>query len=171
LSIVGSAVFVRFMVKKQRGIDDRLLVATAYLGLETFWHSGLSASAPLLVATPKHFLEKDIDIIPIVETIFHPFNLRLALAVLVFLTIIGPLMHPKKGKETEADPKLVAEAAFEAPIRPTEAMTPALKLEHSPLINMIVGLCGGIWLFWYFGKNGFSGINLDVVNFTFLISG
>ena len=56
--------------------------------------------------------------------------------------------------------------------RPTgEALTPALRLEHSPLINMIVGLCGVIWLFWYFGKNGFAGINLDVVNFTFLIIG
>lgn len=75
LSIVGSAVFVRFMVKKQRNVDYRLLVATAYLGLGTFWHSGLSASAPLLVATPKHFMEKDMGIIPITETIFHPFNL------------------------------------------------------------------------------------------------
>ena len=171
LSIVGSAVFVRFMVKKQRGVDYRLLVATAYLGLGTFWHSGLSASAPLLVATPKHFLEKDIGIIPITQTIFHPFNLLLALAVLIFMTIIGPMMHPKKGEEIEADPKLVEEASFEPPIKPTDALTPALRLEHSPLINMIVGICGLIWLFWYFGKNGFAGINLDVVNFTFLVIG
>jgi len=171
LSIVGSAVFVRFMVKKQRGVDYRLLVATAYLGLGTFWHSGLSASAPLLVATPKHFLEKDIGIIPITQTIFHPFNLLLALAVLIFMTIIGPMMHPKKGEEIEADPKLVEEASFEPPMKPTDALTPALRLEHSPLINMIVGICGLIWLFWYFGKNGFAGINLDVVNFTFLVIG
>jgi short-chain fatty acids transporter len=145
LSIVGSAVFVRFMVKKQRGVDYRLLVATAYLGLGTFWHSGLSASAPLLVATPKHFLEKEIGIIPITETIFHPFNLLLALGVLILMVIIGPLMHPKKGEETEASPEVMEEAGFQSPPRPTgDALTPALRLEHSPLINMIVGLCGVI---------------------------
>src|SRR5512139_1726846 len=130
LSIVGSAVFVRFMAKKQRGVDYRLLVATAYLGLGTFWHAGLSASAPLLVATPKHFLEKDMGIIPITETIFHPFNLLLAAAVFVVLVIVGPMMHPKKGDEMEADPSLIKEASFESPAKPVPAqLTPALKLE------------------------------------------
>lgn len=172
LSIVGSAVFTRFMVKKQRGVDYRLLVATAYLGLGTFWHSGLSASAPLLVATPKHFLEKDMGIIPITETIFHPFNLGLAAIVLIFLTIIGPLMHPKKGDEFEADPKLMDEAAFTAPEKPAgAALTPAVRLEHSPIINLIVGISGLIWLVWYFSTKGWAGINLDVVNFMFLIIG
>ncbi len=172
LSIVGSAVFVRFLVKKQRGVDYRLLVATAYLGLGTFWHSGLSASAPLLVATPKHFLEKEIGIIPITETIFHPFNLVLALLVLIFMTIIGPMMHPKKGDQIEASPEVISEVGFEPPVRPAgDALTPAVRLEHSPLINVVVGISGLIWLFWYFGQKGFAGINLDVVNFVFLIIG
>jgi short-chain fatty acids transporter len=172
LSIVGSAVFVRFMVKKQRNVDYRLLVATAYLGLGTFWHSGLSASAPLLVATPKHFMEKDMGIIPITETIFHPFNLGLAAVVLVFLAIIGPLMHPKKGDELEADPKLLEEAAFTAPEKPTgDALTPAMRIEHSPVINLIIGISGLVWLVWYFSQKGWAGINLDVVNFMFLIVG
>jgi short-chain fatty acids transporter len=172
LSIVGSAVFVRFLVRKQKGVDYRLLVATAYLGLGTMWHSGLSASAPLLVATPKHFLEKDIGIIPITETIFHPFNLLLALAVLVALVIAGPLMHPRKEETFEADPELIKEAGFEAPPKPKPAdMTPALWVEHSPIINIIVAASGIIWLVWYFGKNGWAGINLDVVNFVFLVIG
>jgi short-chain fatty acids transporter len=172
LSIVGSAVFVRFMVRKQKGVDYRLLVATAYLGLGTMWHSGLSASAPLLVATPKHFLEKDIGIIPITETIFHPFNLLLALAVLVVLAIVGPLMHPRKEETFEADPELIKEAGFVPPPKPKpEEMTPALWLENSPIINLIVAASGIIWLVWYFGKNGWAGINLDVVNFAFLIIG
>jgi len=172
LSIVGSAVFVRFMVKKHRGIDYRLLVATAYLGLGTFWHAGLSASAPLLVATPKHFLEKEIGIIPITETIFHPFNLLLVLAVLILMVIVGPFMHPKKEDVKEAAPELMEEAGFEPPIRPTGAdLTPAVRLEHSPIINIIVGVSGIIWLFWYFSQKGFAGINLDVVNFVFLIIG
>jgi short-chain fatty acids transporter len=172
LSIVGSAVFVRFLAKKQKGVDYRLLVATAYLGLGTMWHSGLSASAPLLVATPKHFLEKELGIIPITETIFHPFNLLLALVVLIALVIMGPLMHPKKGEQVEANPELLKEADIEPPPKPKAAdMTPALRLEHSPIINLIVGISGLIWLGWHFGQRGFAGINLDVVNFAFLMVG
>ena len=172
LSIVGSAVFVRFLAKKQKGVDYRLLVATAYLGLGTMWHSGLSASAPLLVATPKHFLEKELGIIPITETIFHPFNLLLALVILIALVIMGPFMHPKKGEQVEANPELVKEAGFVAPPKPKAAdMTPALRVEHSPVINLIVGICGLIWLVWHFGQRGFAGINLDVVNFAFLMVG
>jgi short-chain fatty acids transporter len=172
LSIVGSAVFVRFMARKQKGVDYRLLVATAYLGLGTMWHSGLSASAPLLVATPKHFLEKEIGIIPITETIFNPFNLLLALVVLIVLTIVGPLMHPKKEETVVADPDLIEESGFQAPAKPKpEEMTPALWIEHAPIINLIVGISGVIWLIWYLPQKGLAGLNLDVVNFIFLIIG
>ncbi len=172
LSIVGSAVFVRFLAKKQKGVDYRLLVATAYLGLGTMWHSGLSASAPLLVATPKHFLEKELGVIPITETIFHPFNLLLALVILIALVIMGPFMHPKKGDQVEADPALLKESESEAQPKPkAKDMTPALRIENSPVINLIVGICGLIWLGWHFGQRGFAGINLDVVNFAFLMVG
>jgi short-chain fatty acids transporter len=50
-------------------------------------------------------------------------------------------------------------------------MSPALRIENSPVINLIVGICGLIWLFWYFGQRSWAGINLDVVNFTFLMVG
>jgi short-chain fatty acids transporter len=111
LSIVGSAVFVRYMVRRQRGVDYRLLVATAYLGLGVMWHSGLSGSATLLVATPKHFLEKDLGVIPITQTTFHPFNLILAAIILVALTAMGPTMHPRREDTVEADPELVRKQA------------------------------------------------------------
>ncbi len=170
LSIVGSAVFTRFMVQRQRGIDYRLLVATAYLGLGVMWHSGLSGSATLLVATPKHFLEKDVGIIPITETTLHPFNLILAAIILVALVAFGPTMHPRREETVEADPALVKEAGFNPPPKPRE-MTPALRLEHSPVINLVVGIGGLVWLWWYFGGKGFPGVNLDAVNFTLLMIG
>src|SRR4030066_1683248 len=63
-SIVGSAIMVKFIASKQK-VDYRLLVAAAYLGMGCTWVSGFSASAPLLVATPGHFLEKEIGLIPL----------------------------------------------------------------------------------------------------------
>jgi short-chain fatty acids transporter len=81
-------------------------------------------------------------------------------------------MHPKKGDEIEADPALLKESESEAPPKPkSQDMTPALRLENSPAINLIVGICGLIWLGWHFGQRGFAGINLDVVNFAFLMIG
>jgi short-chain fatty acids transporter len=171
LSIVGSAVFVRFMVRRQRGVDYRLLVCCAYLGLGIMWHSGLSASAPLLVATPKHFMEKDLGLIPVTETVFHPFNLGLAFVILIVFTLLAPLMHPRRESIVEVDPLLLKEER-EYPIKPdTRAMTPAVWIEHSPLVNLIVGLAGIIWLVWWLGDKGFNGININVVNFIFLMLG
>ena len=172
LSIVGSAVLVRFMARRIRGVDYRLLVATAYLGLGVMWHAGLSASAPLLVATPGHFLEKDVGLIPITQTLFHPFNLLLVVVVLVVLAAIGPLMHPRSEDAVAVDPGQLEEDEFEPPARPPAGeITPAQRLEHSPAVNMVVGAGGVVWLIWHFSRQGWTGINLDVVNFVFLICG
>ncbi|WP_441289755.1 TIGR00366 family protein [Sorangium sp. KYC3313] len=46
----------------------------AYFGTGATWHSGVSASAPLRIATPGHFLEKTTGIVPIDETLFSAFN-------------------------------------------------------------------------------------------------
>jgi len=173
LSIVGSAVFVRFMARRQRGVDYRLLVCCAYLGLGTIWHSGLSASAPLLVATPKHFMEKDLGIIPVTETIFHPFNLVLAFVVLIVLTLVAPLMHPHREEVVEVDPLLLKEEPEESrdSLSGSPSRTPALRMEHSPWINLLVAFAGVTWLIWWFGEKGVAGVNINVVNFIFLILG
>jgi len=77
LSLIGSAMLALFIVRRNPKVDYRLLVAAAYLGLGCTWHSGLSGSAPLLVATPDNFLIKGklLDsVIPVSNTIFHPFK-------------------------------------------------------------------------------------------------
>ena len=76
LSLVGCAMFVRHVVRAEPRVDYRLLVCAAYFGMGATWHAGLSASAPLLVATPGHFLEATIGIIPVTATIFSPIQSR-----------------------------------------------------------------------------------------------
>jgi len=168
-SIIGSAVFARYVARKQKGVDYRLLIAAAYLGLGTFWHAGLSASSPLLVATPGHFMEKVTGIIPITSTIFHPFNLIMCVIILAVFTIFTPMLHPKKDDVVEADPTALGEEESYAIERPA-VLTPGKAIEFRPVINIVVGACGIIWLFWYFSKNG-PLLNLDIVNFTFLMVG
>lgn len=167
-SIIGSAVFARYIARKQKGVDYRLLIAAAYLGLGTFWHAGLSASAPLLVATPGHFMEKVTGIIPITQTIFHPFNLGICLVILVVFTLFTPMLHPKKDDVVEADPAALGDEDSLVIEKPVD-MTPGQKIEHSAIVNIVVGLCGIVWLFWYF--SGGNALNLDIVNFMFLMVG
>ncbi len=181
LSIVGSAVFARYLVKKQKGMDYPLLIAAAYLGLGTTWHAGLSASAPLLVATPGHFMEKQLGVIPITQTIFNPFNLIVVAIVVIFLTVYVPMLHPKAKDTVAAPADLAEEEEFAAPPKPKDA-TPGEWLEYSPLINIVVAvLFAGLFLFKYFSDPGpanvapvavvLGRVNLDTVNFVFLMLG
>ena len=170
LSIVGAALMVRFIAAQRRDVDYRLLVACAYLGMGCTWHAGLSASAPLLVATPGHFLEKDIGLIPVGETIFSPFNLILVAVVFLFLCLFTPLLHPRREKTVAIDPKLLhGFEDFTAPARPSTP-TPSEKLEYSYLMNAVFGLIGLAWVVWHFFVKGGT-LTLDAFNFAALFIG
>ena len=173
LGIIGSAVLVKYMVRQHRDVDYPLLVAVAYFGLGCTWHSGLSASAPILVATPGHFMENQTGVIPLTQTIFHPFNLCLALVVMIVMTTIAVLMHPRKpGQRTLIDPLSI----------PEEPALPIAKLENKKktfadyldshyILNLIIGVIGVIWVGLYFEKNGWEGVTINTVNFAFLTIG
>lgn len=95
--LIGGAIFARSvgiaMDEKDISVHYPLLVATAYAGLLP-WHQGLSAAAPLLVATPDHFLVDQIGSIPISETIFNPVNIILVLGLVALTIVILPMMAP-----------------------------------------------------------------------------
>lgn len=170
LSLVASAMLVRFMVKRRPDVDYRLLVACAYFGLGATWHSGLSASAPLLVATPGHFLEKSLGVLPIDKTLFSSFNLGLTLAVVAGLTLLAWVLHPKPENTVRVDPAVLESLGdFTPPPRPTERGF-AVWLDHSRLLNTVIGVLGLVWLARHLWMNdGWRALNLNVVNFTFLV--
>jgi short-chain fatty acids transporter len=170
LSMVGSALMVRFIAAQRRDVDYRLLVACAYLGMGCTWHAGLSASAPLLVATPGHFLESDIGIIRMGETIFAPFNLILVGAVFVFLCVFTPMLHPRRERTVAVDPAV--HEGFEDFTAPTVSSvpTPSERFEHSYVMNAIFGLLGAVWVIWYFFFNR-GPLTLNAFNFTVLLLG
>lgn len=148
-----------------------LLGAAGYAGFLT-WHGGLSASAPLLVATKGHFLEKQIGLIPTSETLFSPMNIVITLALLVVIPVTCMLMAPKKREEivtiVDIDPGLVEKE--EVATIAKEKMVPADRIENSRIISLIIGIAGLIYVVYYFGTKGFQ-LNLNIVNFTFLMVG
>jgi short-chain fatty acids transporter len=170
ISIVGSAVLVRELGRRRSGVDYRLLVAAAYLGMGMTWHAGLSASAPLLVATPGHFLESEIGLVPMSATIFSPFNLILVACVVVLFSIVTPLLHPAPRETVEATPgQLAAIHVFEPPERPFEEGRPAFAtiLEHSRWVNLTFGVLALLWVVGYALRPQHP-VTLNALNFAML---
>ena len=181
LGLVGSAVLVRYMAVRQPKVDYRLLVACAYLGMAGTWHAGLSASSPLLVATPGHFAEDYFGVIPVTETIFSAFNLIMVLIAVLLWVGMAPLLHPRADKVVpppasvlEADDADEAQSGGPDAIDADAPMTPAQRIENSIWLNMVIGVGGLIYLVLYFtslDEGLLSGITLNTVNFIFLFLG
>ena len=111
--IVG-AIFAKEIARAVRGVDYRLLIASAYSGF-VVWHSGLSASIPLAMATDGPSLAEVsrgviTQAIPISQTIFATYNLIIVFLIIVALTVVNTLMHPAPEKAFVVDPALLGDA-------------------------------------------------------------
>ncbi|MBO4586765.1 MAG: short-chain fatty acid transporter [Bacteroidales bacterium] len=141
--IVG-VVFAKEIARQMAGVDYRLLIASAYSGF-VVWHAGLSGSIPLTMATPGEALSKATngmltEPVPVSETILNPYNLVMVVLVIVAITVANTLMHPKQGAVT-VDPKLLEEED-NAPkaLKDANALTPAQKMENSPVLSWAIAL-------------------------------
>jgi short-chain fatty acids transporter len=170
VGMMACAMLVRHIARAQPNVDYRLLVCAAYLGIGATWHAGLSGSAPLLVATPGHFLEAEIGIIPASATIFQPFSLVLVIVVLVVLSGLVWALHPTADKTLTIEPAALGELDTFQPPASGPRNTVAAHIDHGRWLNVLIGLCGVGWLAWYFATQGFV-LTLDVVNFALLTTG
>jgi short-chain fatty acids transporter len=167
LSLIGCAMLVRHMVRAVPAVDYRLLVCAAYFGMGATWHAGLSASAPLLVATPGHFLEQTMGLVPMGDTVFSAFNLTLTGIVVTLLLGVVWWMHPAPANARPVSPDTVSQLARFVPPAPA-GHTLAARLDHHRALPLAVAICGGAWLAGYVVR-GEAGLTLDVLNFAFLM--
>lgn len=173
--LVVGAILAKELARQIKGVDYRLLIASAYSGF-VVWHAGISGSIPLALATPDAPGTQGAlatatggavtHIISTSQTIFAPWNLICCLIILVCLPFINAKMHPAPGEAITVDPKLLAEAQIEyaAPV------TPAEKMENSVTCSAIIAIAGLVYLVYYFATSGFN-LSLNIVNFIFLILG
>ncbi|MGE4231880.1 MAG: short-chain fatty acid transporter [Bacteriovoracia bacterium] len=144
-----------------------LMGAAAYMSM-LLWHAGTTASAPLLINTPKHFLYNEIGLIPLTETIFLPSNLVVCgLLTLVIPFVLTRLIPRRQVKTFDHFDVAWTSKKFNSS---EKAKTFAEKLERSYLANLIVGTMGLAFLFQFFRNNGLD-LNHNVVNLLFLSIG
>ena len=89
--------------KSTFGTTTDYLVASAYSGF-LVWHGGFSGSTPLLIATEGHFLEEQMGIIPVTETLFSSFNLFIVFALLITLPFLNAYLMKTREKTQIVNP-------------------------------------------------------------------
>ena len=172
LGLVFSSLMARELGKnlerKKIHIHYPLLGAAAYMSM-LLWHAGTTASAPLLINTPGHFLFKEIGLVPLSETIFLKSNLITCAFLALTVPFLIVQLHPrKKLVRTASDYALVDEKVFQTSREKPCSFSE--KIENSYLLNALIGILGFAFLIPYFQKSGMN-LNHNVVNFLFLFLG
>lgn len=145
-----------------------LLVASAFSGF-VIWHQGLSSSIGLALATPGHFLEEEVGLISISQTILSPWSLVVAMIVLCTMPFVMAALRPRSEAEIEEIPDRLLGVA-EKIVEESRALTPAQRVEKSAILNLLIVGCGVFYLWVHFVVRG-DGLNLNILNFSFLVAG
>lgn len=172
--LVVGAIFAKEIAKQVKGVDYRLLIASAYSGF-VVWHAGLSGSIPLKIASWAETLPKETgniiasaeNVVPLNQTVFSVWNILICLVILILMPIVNAKMHPTKDNVVAIDPKLLVETKIQKP----ENKTPAQKLENSRIMAFIVVILGAIYIVKVLVAKGVPGLDLNLVNLIFLVLG
>jgi len=164
--LVVGAILGREIAKQVKDVDYKLLIAAGFTGM-VVWHGGISGSIPLALATESDWSWAITGGITVGETIFAPYNLAIAIFLILTLPFMVRLMVPKKEDAYVVDPEVLK--SQEASAEDFVPQTPADKLENSWLISMLLAVGALAYLIYYFAAGG--SLNLNIVNFIFLFAG
>jgi len=171
--LVIGALLARAIAREVKGIDYRLLIASAYSGF-VVWHGGISGSIPLQVANQGALATVAPDIfdpsfiIPTSQPIFSPMNLVISGIIIFGLPFVCKAMMPDKEHVIEVDPAILVEP--EEVIEETSKFTPADKMERNKILWIIILLMGFAYIIYNFTQVGIN-LSLDFVNFIFMYVG
>jgi len=167
LAVVVGAIVAREIAKRNENTHFPLLVASAYSATVLF-AGGMSSSIGLTIATEGHFLEDVMGIIPTSETIFHPSTFIIFFSLIISMAIFILLMIPKSGVKSYNTLIKVEDETIEK-VESVEINSPALKLEHTPVLGIVIGSIGILYTIISF--SGGRDLDLDIINIFFLSLG
>lgn len=177
LGLIVGALLAREVARssKRRGLRVHypLLGAAGYTGL-LVWHGGLSGSAPLKITQTKDLTEilgrADITPVTLADTIFSPMNLAVCAALLIAVPWLLSAMAPEDDSILEITGEQAGEREEEEHPESGE-MTPAERLERSPVLVWLIAATAGLYLFRYVGRIGVARLDLNAINLIFLTAG
>ena len=171
LGLVVPAVLSRIIAHncQQRGIRVHfpLLVASGYCG-SVVSMQGLSASIPLVLNTPGHFLQETIGMIGLEQTIFSAWSMSIVAAILIILPLVMSRLAPEDHEIVEIHESGVASVvAPKAEIK--ETAPPSEKIENARWVTLLLALFAGIYVVRFFLNDG--ALQLDSINMIFVVLG
>lgn len=153
--LVVGALLAREMGRRIKGVHFPLIVAAAYSG-EII--RGPSSSIPLVIATPGHFMEEQIGLIPVSQTLLSSWNL--AISGLIFLALIALYAIIKVKKEDVIE--FVDDVEHEHTSGIKDPTSFAERLEYSRWVNWILAIVPILYIGSSIISGGFS-LNLNTV--------
>lgn len=169
--LVIGGVVAKKLALKVKGVHYPLIIAAAYSGF-TLYGLGLSASIPVLVATPGHPTSAQMGTIPLSETIFSIPMLLTSLAIIITLPLLNAWLHPKAGESvTEVDPAIDQDSTSASKINDDliAENTIASRLNNSRVLSWLIGLLGIAYVVYHFADGG--SLDLNLINFIILFLG
>lgn len=174
IGMMASIILGREIAKNKRGLGIHypFLVAIAY-GMIVM-ANGPSMAAQLLLATPGHFMEKVTGVIPLKYTTFDIHLLVMNIVLMVAMPFLLWLIMPKGSNVSEVTDDILAQYGGQQENESTvdrKSLPPAQRWDRSPVFVYIVGIAGLIWIINFFRTKGIVNLDLNSLNFTFLILG
>jgi len=192
LGLIFGAIMVREMGKhaSKEGIPVHypLLAVAGYMGMSLTWGWGLSSSAGLLQATDGNALMQlgFVDrVIPATEWVFHSYPLILTALALVYASVMLYLLCPPSRncraieRYVELPPDDAIDDGHEQKLAPTtETSEPipakrslADRIDNSIVLGGIIAVAGFVLFARAFFTQGLGALDLNVLNFGFLMVG
>jgi len=170
LSPVIAIHFAREAERKGISVDFLFLLATL-AGVGSIWQFGFSGSAPLLMATPGHFLEQTTGVMPLTTTIWSPAAIVLVIAFVIATIVVGCVLMPSNVRpiSTFASAGVLDEASDVQTSAGTETGF-AHRLEHTRLVMAPLAMMLAGWLYYHFFVKNLS-LDINSVNTIVLLLG
>jgi short-chain fatty acids transporter len=172
-SMIFSALLVRDVIKRVRGIDYRAASAASYLGVGSVWALGLSSSAALMMATRGSIPPELLKIsgrIPLSHTIFTWQSMVTAILLVIVSVGVAYLSAPTAAHAKTAEALGVK---FEPPAPVSEeSHSPGEWLEHNGILTVLICAIGFGYLAQIFVARGpLVALDLNTYNFSLLFLG
>ena len=167
LGLIAGALLAREIAKIRQDVDFRAVVAAAWSGI-IITHGGLSASVPLLSATPGHLFQKEIGIVPLSQTMFNPQTIFITVVLAIIIPFVCLWMIPKKENMVIVDPEKFKDDDVEEKVKVNTTI--ADHLDHSKILKYSLALIGSIYIVYFFATKGFN-LNMNILIFIFVILG
>jgi len=166
---LGPVIAVYFATAAERKgipVDFPFLLSVVWAA-GAIWQYGLSASAPLLVATPGHFLEKFIGVLPLSTTIWSAAAIAHEFAFTTAVMAVGCLLMPKRCRPVSSFPesRRLLEPVSEDTAGP---LTHAERLERSSLGATVLCVALAGWLYFHFAVKRMS-LDINSLNTILLL--